>query len=75
MVNGLLRVTFGVIYCAKNAVAIADDKLFVLLQEKIDRVRRGFFCGVELFVVVQRPSEIDQTPRLTRRIAQSLKDL
>ena len=73
MVNGLLCVAFGVIYESKNTVALADVELSAFLREEIDRVGRGFFCGVELSVPMQRRTEDDQTRCLIRRLTKSFK--
>ena len=53
IVNGFLRIAFGVIYLPKNKVTSVDHSLFAFLREETDRVGSGFFCGVELFVAAQ----------------------
>ena len=70
MVGGLLLVVLETIYVAKNSVAPADLKLLAFLWE-INRTA----CGVGLSVVIQRPSEVDQTPRLFCRITKPFRIL
>ena len=64
----------GIVYLAENAVAPADQELFAFLQDGFDRTGCGFLRDVELFVVMQHPSKVDQTPCLFCRIAKSFKD-
>ena len=68
MVNSLLCLALGGTYLAKDIVTAADQKLFASLREEIDRAGCGFFCGVELSVIAQHVSEVDQTLCLSRRI-------
>ena len=53
VLDGLLRLALRMMYAAKDTVVVADRKLFIFVGE-VDRPRYGFFCGVELVVVVQR---------------------
>ena len=61
MVNSLLRLALGAIYTAKDVVTSGDLKLLAFLREETDRAEYDFSCGVELSVIAQRPSEVDQT--------------
>jgi len=45
---------------SKNVVTTGDVKFVAFLGEEIDRTGCGLFCGVELLVVVQQSSELDQ---------------
>ena len=64
MVNGLRCLTLGIIYVTKGTMTMADQILFIFFGEEIDRAGCGFLCGVELLVLIQRPSEAVQTPCL-----------
>ena len=57
VLDGLLRLALRMMYAAKDTVAVADRKLFIFIRE-VNRPRYGFFCGVELVVVVQQRSEL-----------------
>jgi len=74
MVNGLLRPTLGTIYLAEDVMTIVDLKLFAFLREEIDRTGCGFLCGVELFVIIQQPSEASQTPCLFRCVTEPFRN-
>ena len=63
MAVDLLRLAFGPIYPAESTVGSADPQLMVFLQEEFDLARRR----IELSVLPQQPSEVDQTPRLPHR--------
>lgn len=60
MVDGLLRVALEAVYITKNAVTQASLELLAHLREKTNRTRGDFFCGIELLVFGQQPSEVDQ---------------
>ena len=53
MMNSLLDLTLGSIYLAESAMRPADPMLFTFIWEETDRAECGFFCGVELFVLIQ----------------------
>ena len=70
-VNGLPRLALRSIYIAKSVMAIADLELSALLQEEIDPTG---FCGIELSVTMQRPSEPVQTLGLLFCTTQSFRN-
>jgi len=71
MVNDRVSPALGMMYIAKNTMALADRKLITLLQEEIYRAGCSFLCGVELVVPVQQPSKVVQTPCLSHRITKT----
>ena len=56
-VNGLLGLALRLIYIPEDSMRIAGHMLFAFLWGEIDRAECGFFCGVELLVPHQQPSE------------------
>ena len=60
VVDGLLRLALGVVYLTKEPMKLADPELVAFIQEETENLGCGFFCGVELVVVVQQPSELFQ---------------
>jgi len=45
-----------------------------LSREEINCAGCGFFCGIELFVVMQHGSKVNQTLCLFRRVTKPFKD-
>ena len=69
--DGLLRLAPRTIYVSKDTVTSAGQKSIAFVGEEIDRFEYGFFCGVELLVIIQRPSELLPGMRLSRCVVEA----
>ena len=72
VVDGLLRPAPRTIYVAKDTVASADQKSIAFIGEEMDRFGSSFFCGVELLVIIQRPSKLALVPLCCRALRKFL---
>ena len=61
VVDGLLRLILGGVYQTKETVAHTDQRSINSFSEEVDRLRRGFFCSVELPVIIQQLGEVTQS--------------
>ena len=75
MVNFPPYIALGAIYIAENMVTLAELKLLAFLREEFDRAGCHFFCGVELYITMQRQSKVDQTLDLIQRITKPLMNI
>ena len=72
VVDSLLRLAPRTIYVAKDTVASADQGSITFIGEKMNRFGSGFFCGVELLIIIQRPSKLALVPLCCRAVRKFL---
>ena len=75
MINGLLCLVLGLIYKTKNGMGITNPKFLTFLGEELNCTIRGFFCGIELLIVVQHQSEAIQRMPLFPPVTNPFKNI